>query len=135
MRIVAIILIFYVFVAGDVLATASLTLHDCIEQALANYPALKSAREGINAGKGRADQARSPHLPQVQASTGYSESHSLGGALGESTTKSYTTTLSVNQIIYDFGKTSGGFDAARSGVQSAESDAARVRQEVILNVK
>ena len=116
-------------------AAASLTLHDCIDKALTNHPALRSAQEGINAGKGRVTQAGSPYLPQVQASTGYAENHSLGGALGESTTKSYTTTLSVNQIIYDFGKTGGGLDAARSGVQSAAWDAGRVKQEVVLNVK
>lgn len=132
---VLILLMVAAIAPGASFAASSLTLGDCIDQALANHPSLKSAREGINAGRGREDQARSPYLPQVQASTGYSESHSLGGALGESTTKSYTTTLSVNQLIYDFGKTGGGYDAARSGVQSAESDVVRVRQEVILNVK
>jgi TolC family type I secretion outer membrane protein len=121
--------------AGPAYAGTGLTLRDCIDKALMYHPALRSAQESLNAGKGRVTQAASPYLPQVQASTGYAESHSLGGALGESVTKSYTTTLSVNQIIYDFGKTGGGLDAARSGVQSAASDADRVKQEVILNVK
>jgi outer membrane protein len=135
MRAAVIMLLISTISASTSSAAERLTLHDCIEKALTNHPALRSAQEGINAGKGRMTQARSPYLPQVQASTGYSESHSLGGALGENTTKSYTTTLSVNQLIYDFGKTGGGLDAARSGVQSASFDADRVLQEVVLNVK
>jgi TolC family type I secretion outer membrane protein len=135
MRAAVIMLFISTIAASASYAAARLDLRDCIDKALTNHPALRSAQEGINAGKGRVTQAGSPYLPQVQASTGYAENRSLGGALGESTTKSYTTTLSVNQIIYDFGKTGGGLDAARSGVHSASSDADRVKQEVVLNVK
>ncbi len=111
------------------------TLHECIEKALAGHPAIRSAREGLNAGRGRVTQARSPYLPQVQASTGYTENRALGSALGETVTKSYSTTLSVNQVLYDFGRTGNAFDAARFGAQSAETDVQRVMQEVVLNVK
>jgi len=54
---------------------------------------------------------------------------------GDSTTKGYTTTLQVNQLIYDFGKTGNAYDAARWGTRSSERDAERVSQEVVLNVK
>src|SRR5512135_2706691 len=90
------LLLITVITAGLADAAARLTLRDCIDKALTNHPALRSAKEGLIAGEGRVTQARSPYLPQVQASTGYAESHSLGGSLGESITKSYTTTLSVN---------------------------------------
>jgi TolC family type I secretion outer membrane protein len=135
LRAAVLMLLIATIAVSTAFAAAGLTLHDCIDKALTNHPALRAAQEGINAGKGRVTQAGSPYLPQVQASTGYAENRSLGGALGESATKSYTTTLSVNQVIYDFGKTGGGLDAARSGVQSAEWDADRVKQEVVLNVK
>ncbi len=137
MRAAVALLLIMAIAAGLADAAARLTLRDCLDTALANHPALRSAQEGLNAGKARVTQASSPYLPQVQASTGYAESRSLGSALqlGESVTKSYTTTLSVNQVIYDFGKTGGGLDAARSAVESAASDADRVKQEVILNVK
>ncbi len=112
-----------------------LSLHDCIDKALGNHPSIRAAREGLNAGEARVTQATSAYLPQVQASTGYSESRSLGGAFGDTVTKGYTTTLSVNQLLYDFGKTGNTVDAARFGTQSAGMDVNRVSQEVILNVK
>ncbi len=112
-----------------------LTLRDCIAKALANHPSIGSARESLNAGKERVTQAASPYWPQVTASTGYSEDHSVGGAFGDSITKAYTTSLSVTQNIYDFGKTGNAFDAARLGARATESDVSRVVQEVVLNVK
>jgi len=116
-------------------ASERLTLRDCVDLALKNQPAIKAARESVNAGQGRVMQARSPYLPQVNASTGYSENRSLGGAFGDSVAKSYTTTLSVNQVIYDFGRSGNTLDAARSGARSAELDEQRVVQESVLNVK
>jgi TolC family type I secretion outer membrane protein len=116
-------------------ADTRLTLDDCINAALKNQPAIRAARESVNAGQGRETQAASPYFPQVKASTGYSEDRQLGGALGETITKSYTTTLSVNQTIYDFGRTGNALDAARFGTRSAELDAERVAQDVLLNVK
>jgi len=112
-----------------------LSLRTCIDIALKNQPAIVAAREGVNAGQGRVTQATSPYLPQVSASTGYSESRSLGGALGDSISKSYATSLSINQVIYDFGKTGSTLDAARLGTRSLERDLERVVQETILNVK
>jgi TolC family type I secretion outer membrane protein len=120
---------------GALHAAEKLTLRDCVDTALKNQPAVKAAREGVNAGRGRETQAASPYLPQVTASTGYSESRSVGGAIGDSITKSYTSTLSVNQMIYDFGRSGNTLDAARSGTRSAEWDEQRVAQDVVLNVK
>lgn len=116
-------------------AVERLTLRECMDTALKNQPSIRAAREGVAAGQGRAVQSASSYLPHVQASTGYSESHAPGGALGDSVTKSYTTTLSVNQVLYDFGKTGSAHDAALFGVRSSEYDAERIAQETILNVK
>lgn len=121
----------------------ALTLRECVETALAHHPAIRSAREGINAGAGRVAQATAPYLPQVKASTGYSESRSQGGAFTgfigggseETITKQYATTLSVDQLLYDFGKTGNARDAARYGERAAEQELDKVVQETILNVK
>ncbi len=117
-------------------AAEKLSLKECIETALKNQPAIRAARENVRAGQGRETQAASPYFPQLTASTGYSESHApLGGAFGDSTTKSYTTSLSMNQTLYDFGKTGNAYDAAKLGTLSLERDADRINQEVVLNVK
>ncbi len=119
----------------QVSADTKLGLHECIETALKNQPALKAARGNLRAASGRELQATSSYFPQLTGSTGYSENHSSGGAFGESITKSYTTTLQVNQLLYDFGKTGNNVDAARWGKQSSERDLERTVQDVILNVK
>jgi outer membrane protein len=125
-----------VSVFNDGHAADKLTLTQCIDTALKNQPTIRSAQENVHAGRGRETQAASPYFPQITASTGYSESHApLGGAFGDSTTKSYTTSLSLNQTLYDFGKTGNAYDAAKLGTLSLERDAERISQEVVLNVK
>jgi outer membrane protein len=118
-------------------AAERLSLKECIDTALKNQPTIRVARENVRAGQGRETQAASPYFPQLTASTGYTENHSpMGGAfLGGSITKTYSTSLSVNQTLYDFGKTGNAYDAAKLGTQSTERDAERVGQEVVLNVK
>jgi TolC family type I secretion outer membrane protein len=120
---------------GNVLAADALSLRDCIETALKNQPTIKVARENVRAGQGRETQAASIYFPQITGSTGYSENHAFGGALGESGTKSHTSTLSVSQMIYDFGRTGNTYDTAKFGMQSLEQEAERVTQQVVLNVK
>jgi len=118
------------------LAEERLSLKDCIDTALKGQPTIRAAQENVRAGQARETQAASPYFPQITASTGYSESHApLGGAFGDSTTKSYTTSLSMNQTLYDFGKTGNAHDAAKLGTLSLGRDAERVSQEVVLNVK
>jgi TolC family type I secretion outer membrane protein len=115
--------------------TAKLSLHNCIDIALKNQPAIRVAQENVNAGRGRETQAVSPFLPQVSASTGYSENRAIGGAFGDSITKSYTSMLSVNQLLYDFGKTGNALDATRWSTRSSQRDLDRTIQDVVLSVK
>jgi len=133
--IITILLLVTVLTFTTVNAAEQLSLRDCIDLAIKNQPTIKAAQENVNASQGRVTQATSPYLPQLNASTGYSESHSLGGALGDTISKSYTTSLSINQMLYDFGKSGNTLDAARLGSRSAEHDTNRVVSEVILNVK
>jgi TolC family type I secretion outer membrane protein len=134
--IVSMILFSTVIAYDHGIAAERLSLKDCIDTALRNQPTIRAAQENVRAGQGRETQAASPYFPQITASTGYSESHApLGGAFGDSTTKSYTTSLSMNQTLYDFGKTGNSYDAAKSGTLSLERDAERISQEVVLNVK
>src|SRR5512139_2746316 len=137
MRISGIILILLTFTVAysPVHAGTQLTLRECVDTALKNQPAIRAAQGNVSAGAGRETQAASPYFPQVSASTGYSDTHSLGAFGGESVTKSYTTTLQVNQLLYDFGKTGNALDAARWSTRSSQRDLERTVQDVILNVK
>ncbi len=116
-------------------AESRLSLDDCIETALKNQPSIRAAQADLSAGKGREKQAVSRYLPRITASTGYSEAHQDGSAFGDTVTKSYSTSLSLNQTIYDFGRTGNAYDSACLSTRSAELDAERVKQDVIFNVK
>lgn len=134
--IVSMILFSTVIAHDHGIAAEILSLKECIDTALKSQPTIRAAQENVRAGQGRETQAASPYFPQITASTGYSENHApLGGAFGDSTTKSYTTSLSMNQTLYDFGKTGNTYDAAKLGTLSLERDAERISQEVVLNVK
>jgi TolC family type I secretion outer membrane protein len=128
-------MVFLAVLPQPLFAQTPLSLKQCLELALANQPALKAAEQNVNAGKGREIQARSPLFPQFTGSTGFSKSLSKGGALGESVTRSYTTTLSLDLLLYDFGRTGNALDAAKWGTRSSERELERTVQDVILNVK
>ncbi len=121
--------------AGADVGNKPLSLRECEEIALKNQPSITVAQQGVAAAQGRETQARSPYFPQVSASTGYSENRTEGGAFGAGVTKSYTTTLQLNQTLYDFGRTGNSLDAARWGTRSSDQERERTAQEVILNVK
>src|SRR5512142_3283331 len=110
-RTAVVMLLLSVLAARPAHAGPSMSLKECIETALRNQPSIRSARASVDAGLGREMQAASPYFPQVSASTGYSENHSVGGAFGDSVAKGYTTTLSLNQLIYDFGRSSNSLEA------------------------
>ncbi len=112
-----------------------LSLKECEKIALGHQPSLTVAQQNVAAALSRETQARAPYFPQVTASTGYSESANEGGAFGAGVTKSYTTTLQLNQTLYDFGRTGNSLDAARWNTRSSDRDRERTTQEVILNVK
>ena len=112
-----------------------LTLQNCIETALKNQPAIQSAREGVNAVQGRMTQAASPYFPRITASAGHEESHVVGTGQANSISRNDTTSLSVNQVLYDFGRTGNARDATRSAMRSAEFEEQRVMQDTVLNVK
>ncbi|MHB8845244.1 MAG: TolC family protein [Nitrospirota bacterium] len=116
-------------------AAEKLTLRECIEIALKEHPGIRSSAGVLDAAAGRVTQSASPYYPHVQASTGYSENHSTGGAFGDTVQKGYATTLSVNQLLYDFGRTGNAYDAAKAGFHASERDRDRVAQEIILDVK
>lgn len=134
-RISAITSIILLLVFDQVYAGPKLTLKNCIEIALKNQPSIQAATQNVIAARGRKIQVRSSLFPQLKASTGYSENHSLGGAFGESITKSYTTTLSADLLLFDFGKTGNATDAAEWNARSFSHEKERTEQDVILSVK
>jgi outer membrane protein len=136
------------------------TLQKAIEVALKNQPTIKAGRYAVRANEARVGEARSNYYPQVSSSGAYSRvstpsadtrtasastvtsvtsgtpaaaRSAASGVLGSYDT--YTGNVAMNQLIYDFGKTSTQVKINRFGTESARFDLANTQETVVLNVK
>jgi outer membrane protein len=121
-----------------------LSLNNCVALALRFNPALRSNQALIEAQKARVEQALAAYYPQINFNASYNWNTfnfvSLGGAV-----RSYTynwTFLDVfamgpnlNQLIYDFGRTSSTVKVNRENTKANEQDLITTKQTVILNVQ
>src|SRR2546423_6243337 len=122
-----------------------LTLDKAMELALANHPSLRvaSGTQAIN--EALVGQAQSGFYPQVQGSlarslrTTNSTSTFQGSGVPRSTNGITTgfnqSSVTLNQLLYDFGKTKSQVDTAQFNLQAANSDAETAYQTVIVNVQ
>jgi outer membrane protein len=121
-----------------------LSLKECVALALRFNPALRSNLATVDAQKARVEQALSAYYPQISLNTAYnwntSNFVSLGGAVRSYTYNwTFIDVFSVgptlNQTIYDFGRTSNSVKINRENVAASEQDLVTTRQTVILNVQ
>jgi outer membrane protein len=121
-----------------------LSLKECVALALRFNPALRSNLATVDAQKARVEQALSAYYPQISLNTAYNWNTfnfvSLGGAVRSYTYNwTFIDVFSVgptlNQTIYDFGRTSNSVKINRENVAASEQDLVTTRQTVILNVQ
>src|SRR3989442_4587609 len=122
-----------------------LTLDKAVELALSNHPSLRvaSGTQAIN--EALVGQAPSGFYPQVSAQSGYSRTTAnatrnfTGSPLPRSTSSNtfgyYQNSVTLNQLLYDFGTTKSQVDTARFNLQAANSDAETTVQTVVVNVQ
>ncbi len=112
----------------------TLDLQRCIAIALERHPAILASAHTLRAGESRVGQARSGYYPQLNGSAGYSRTDPMSTAAGQ-TYDSYSSSISLNQTIYDFGKTSTQVKIQELNRDSSRSDLESVRTQVIFGVK
>ena len=124
-----------------------LTLGRCLEISLVKNPAIVAARNTVNVNESRVGQARSNYYPQVNWTSGYSRISANAGstrstaAEGQILTSSggsfnqYSSSASLNQNIFDFGRTSTQVQISRLNFDSSRSDLENVTEQVIFTVK
>lgn len=135
-------LIFLIFLlplkmhAAEIIAPGSvLSLNQCINIALKNHPALAASEGTLKAAESRIGQVRAGYYPQIVFQSGYSR---IGPALNTPQSDPYhhySNSLSLNQTIFDFGKTWTSVDIASLHKASVEADYQDVRATVILGVR
>jgi len=116
----------------------TLDLQRCLAIALERHPSILAAGGTIRAGDSRVGQARSGYYPQISGNVGYNRSEPMTqakGTFGSDILDSYSSTLSLNQNLYDFGRTSTQVKVQELSRDSFQADLENVRIQVIFGVK
>ena len=111
----------------------TLDLQRCIAIALSGHPAIQAAAGTLRAGDSRIGQARSGYYPQLNGSAGYNRTDPTTSA-GQ-VYDSYSSSVSLSQNLYDFGKTSTQVKIQELNRDSSRSDLDNVRTQVSFGVK
>lgn len=113
-----------------------LTMADAVNLALENNPSIQSYFFNTDIYKSRIGQTRSAYLPQIDIETSYSR-------LNSSTTNDYFdndqnnifTGITLNQLIYDFGKTPTNIKISKLNYDASNEDLKNTIRDVVFNVK
>jgi outer membrane protein len=136
-----------------------LTLDEALRLARANHPQLHASRAQTEASQAKVAEAKAPLLPQVIGTASYQRSRSnvASGPTSASTQTSTSTTtstaistqpapsgfsvpyyragISASELIYDFGQTTGKWNAAKATLQSQEENERNSSVQVVFNLR
>ena len=145
MRIILKLFILFVFCLNTIFPASALdendikskkvfSLDECIEFAINNDPNIKVAQNLVKVQKSKVGQAKSDYFPTLGAGNGYnfSSNHSDKGTHENNY---YDLNISVNQLIWDFGKTTANINMQKYNLQSAQYDLEYEILKTIYNVK
>ncbi|MDD5287313.1 MAG: TolC family protein, partial [Desulfuromonadaceae bacterium] len=117
-------------------AASSLTLEEALEAARENHPQVIEAKENLHAAEARTGLALASYYPQISIAADWNRGRSFLTALESiRATEMSSTVLYLKQTIYDFGRTAGAVEAARSNREAADKAVAVSRQELVFRVK
>jgi outer membrane protein len=123
-------------------AARTLSLQQATDTALREQPQLRASRAQSDAASARADEARAPLLPQVTGNASYrvaTNNQVQGAAIVATTTNTPTSLwsfgLSANQLIYDFGQTTGRWRSAQANAAAQEYVERTTQLQTVLNVR
>jgi outer membrane protein len=118
-----------------------LTLSEALRTATERQPQLRQAQANTAAANARVDQNFSSLLPQVNASVTYQRSLRDNGDLSTPTPSGVISRqglnvgASVNQLLWDFGRTTGRWHSAQQSAQAQESSEDQTLLNVLANVQ
>jgi len=133
-----------------------LTLRDAIAVALKNHPSIIEFRERSQAAKAQIGVARANYFPQLRYTSSYDYGtlyrggstdfdNFLSGSTGTSgfnlpsrgsgPSDYFSHRFTLNQLLYDFGKTPGQVAESKANYQASSHDYANSRQQVVLKAK
>ena len=111
----------------------SYTLEQLITMTLASQPQLTAAQAQIEQKQGASLQAYSNYYPQIGVSSGYNKT-SYSTSVYSSNSGQWSSSLSLQQFLTDFGKTSAGVKSVNAGLTQAQLSYRETCQTVLLSV-
>ena len=84
---------------------AKLTISDCIQVALDNSPYVRQAAYNYKISKNDVNIAKASYFPTIGVGTGYYLNDSSASGRANNSSNYYNLTTSLNQLIWNFGKT------------------------------
>lgn len=125
--------------------SSPLTVDAAVRIALDRNPVTRAAAEGVRVAEEAVGEARAPYYPTLSVAASYArwETHAflpegLGGSTIPSTigpTDDWTAALTGRYRLYDSGRRAADLRAALAQQRVAEHEAARVRQDLALEVR
>ena len=130
-KLIAAALMIWILSAGTAMAK-TLTLEACIDTALEKHPDMVAAAAEVASKKAAVGQSAADSRPQVSAGASYTRSDST-----DSTDDSgrYSTSVSLEQSVYDWGKRGLRIEGAKINMSAAEAEYMDTRDKVIAAVR
>ena len=120
---------------GPVRKDETLDLQRCITIALSRHPSLQAAAGTIRTGDSRIGQARSGYYPQLNGAAGYSRIDPTTTPSQSQSYDSYSSSISLSQNLYDFGRTKTQVKIQELNRDSFRSDFDDIRTQIRFGVK
>ena len=124
--------------AGSAMASEILILDDCLQLARSKNPLLLEATSNPRLAQIAETESYSAYRPHVELSAGYTEQQAaqqvvIGGSSAPTQERNYPhVSISVDQLLYDFGRSSGRVEAAGATRRAADYSYASLEQDVLL---
>ena len=117
-------------------AASALTLDEALATAVKGHPLLIEAKENLNGAEARTGQALANYYPQISIAADWNKGRYFLPQLENiRSTNVNTDALYLKQTLYDFGRTAGAVDAARSNREAAVKTLAITGQDLALRVR
>lgn len=123
------IFLILLFLYPQNLTSEQLNLQECIKIAFKNNHKIKQIEKQIKSQKLNVKLSSSPLYPRIDNSSSYSKSKS------RIITENYSTSFSLNQLIYDSGKISSNIQRTKTQLSIAESEYNQTKINLIYQVK
>ena len=118
----------------DVKDNTELSVEDCIEIALKNDPNITLYTNVRDAMKSRVGQAKSDYFPQLLGNTSYNLQNN-NYSMNNVTNNYYQLNLGVNQLIWNFGKTTAKINMQKYNYAAADFDLENTVLNTVYKVK